>query len=285
MLRTLIAPVILAALAACASTPPEAPTPDIRVINNRIFLPAELNGVPTQALLDSGAELSLVDTGFARQLALAAFGDAEAKGTGAGTESVQFADGVTLSAAGVTLENAVVAILDLTDVSARLTGTPLTLVLGRELFDAHPWHLDIEAGTFRRLQASDLPDAGAAALTDAHGIKQIDILINGVPAKADFDLGNGSEVLVSQAFAERAGLMAPGNVLGTKQGGGIGGAVERTLVRADTLEVGGKVLKDVTLAVDPQAEGADANIGISVLRHFVLTIDYAGNRVWLVPRP
>lgn len=295
MFCRLIFPITLAALAACASTQPVVPSEvsgasatsivDLRVTGNRIYLPASLNGVETEALLDSGAELSLIDVEFAALTGLAAFGHAEARGTGAGTSDVQFAEGVRIDAAGLTLAEQVVAIMDLSDISKRLAGSPLTLILGREVFDAGLWHLDINNAALRSLAPHDLPKSGALTLTDAHGIKQLDILIDGVPVKADFDLGNGSEVLLSQEFAEQAGLLKPDKILGTKEGGGVGGAITRTLVRVDTLEIGGHVLSDVTAAVSPQSDGAQANIGVSVLRHFNWLIDFPGNRVWMEPSP
>lgn len=289
MTRNLFLALGLAALAACAAThelavaPEPATEPNLRVAGNRIFLPAIINGVATEALLDSGAELSLVDTAFGEEIGLVPSGSAEARGTGPGTQQVQFANGVILEAAGQALEDKVVAVMDLSDISARIAGHPLTVILGRELFDAGAWRLDVEAGVFTRHSTDALPRHGALALSDAHGIKQVDVLINGVPVKADFDFGNGSEVLLSQTFAERAGLLAPGNIVGTKMGGGVGGEIERTLVRVDALEIGGHLIEDITAAVSPQSDGAEANIGVSVLRRFQMTIDFPGNRVWLEP--
>ncbi len=281
----------MACVAACASAPEAAPPApstvaaqtSLHVVGNRIFLPVEVQGIATEALLDSGAEMTLLDTAFAASASLSPFGAEEARGTGAGTQSVQFAEGVTLKAAGKTLQDRMVAILDLTDISQRVVGAPLTVVLGREFFDAGIYAIDIEAAQIAEIGPEAVPVSDPLPLTDAHGIKQLSASVNGVAVLADFDLGNGNEVLLSRSFAERAGLLAPENILGTKMGGGIGGDVERTLVRIETLEIGGLTLKDVTAAVSPQADGADANVGVSVLRNFRIVVDYAGNRIWLEP--
>lgn len=283
----------VAGLAACVSAPaavpaatplPTAAQTNLRVVGNRIFLPVEVQGIATEALLDSGAEMTLLDTAFATTAGLAAFGQEEARGTGAGTQSVQFAEGVTLKAADKTLQDRMVAILDLTDISQRVVGAPLAVVLGREFFDAGIYAIDIEAGSIEETTPHAVPASDPLPLQDAHGIKQLGVAVNGVPVLADFDLGNGNEVLLSRSFAERAGLLAPENTLGTKMGGGIGGDVERTLVRVETLEIGGLTLKDVTAAVSPNEKGADANVGVSVLRNFRIVVDYEGNRIWLEPR-
>lgn len=282
----------IALLSACGAVPGPASgsavllaaEPSLRVEGNRIFLAARVQGLATDALLDSGAEMTLVDKGFAAEAGLLAFGEDEVKGTGAGTERVQFAQGVTIAAAGKQLADQTVAILDLTDISERVVGHPLTVILGREIFDAGIYALDVDAGRFQSVAPEAVPAAEPLALSEANGIKQVAITIDGVPVLADFDLGNGNEILLSREFAERAGLLEPANILGTKLGGGIGGPIERTLVRVETLEIGGHVLRNVTAAVSPPGDGADANIGVSVLRDFTLVIDFAGNRVWLEPR-
>ena len=286
-LWTAVGIVLLSACAAVPNTGPAAPLaaePLLRVEGNRIFLAARLQGLATEALLDSGAEMTLVDSGFAAEAGLIAFGEDEVKGTGAGTESVQFAQGVTIESAGKQLADRTVAIRDLTDISKRVVGHPLTIILGREIFDEGIYALDVDTGRFESVAPNALPAAQPLALSEANGIKQFAVTIDGLPVMADFDLGNGNEVLISREFAERAGLLEAENILGTKLGGGIGGPVERTLVRVETLEIGGHVLRDLTVAVSPPGDGADANIGVSVLRNFTLVIDFAGNRVWLEPR-
>lgn len=271
-------------LNACAASPeaPETPEADIRVSGNRIFLPVSVNGVETEAILDSGAEMTALDAAFGREAGLTAFGNELVRGTGSGTQEVQFAEGVSLQAAGQTLEDQTVVILDLTDVSTRLVGEPLTVVMGRELFDAGRFHLDIDRGIFEGVPADTVPPGVRLPLTEAKGIMQVPISINdGTPIPADFDLGNGSEVLLGWDYAEAAGLLAEDNVIGTRQGGGIGGPVELTLVRVESLRLGDFVVRDLVASVSPLPDAADANIGVSVLREFDLVIDFPAESVWV----
>ncbi|MBK8198552.1 MAG: aspartyl protease family protein [Acidobacteria bacterium] len=268
-------------LAACASAPEAAP--GLRVDGNRMFLPVTVNGTASEALLDSGAEMSLIDTRLAADARLAAFGADEMKGSGAGTQSVQFAEGVTIEAAGQTLQPEAVAILDLTDISERVVGQPVAMVLGRELFDAGRFELDVARRSLKQVSRDIEPAGAEMPLTDADGIKQFEVEIDGRKVMADFDLGNGNEVLLSRPFAQAAGLLDPARVIGTKEGGGIGGPVERTIVRVGMLKIGGRTLTGVTAAVNPKDEGAQANVGLSILRDFRMTIDFAQNKLWLEP--
>jgi predicted aspartyl protease len=270
-------------LAACASAPP--PAPDLRVSGNRLFIAAEINGQPIEALLDSGAEMTLLDAAAASRLGLGTAGSADVRGSGAATEEVTFAEGLQTRAAGITLENQMAAVLDLTDISARVVGEPVAAILGREIFDAARLYLDIETGTFRTTGDTALDGAVRLPLTDAMGIKQVPVRIEGQPESlADFDLGNGSRVLISEAFARRAGLLEPARITGTESGGGIGGAVTRQLVTLETLEIAGQTLRNVEAAIDPSPDAPDANVGVSVLRRFDMLIDFPGGAVWLRPR-
>jgi predicted aspartyl protease len=271
-------------LAACASAPP--PAPDLRVSGNRLFIAAEINGQPVEALLDSAAEMTLLDAAAAARLGLGTAGAADLRGTGAATEDVTFAEGLETRAAGITLTDQMAAVLDLSDISARVVGEPVAVILGRELFDAARFSLDIETGRFRTTDETSLDGAVRLPLTDAHGIKQVPVRIEGQPELlADFDLGNGSRVLISEAFARRAGLLDPARITGAESGGGFGGAVIRQLVTLETLEIAGHTLRNVEAAIDPSPDATDANVGVSVLRQFELLIDFPGGAVWLRPRP
>jgi hypothetical protein len=40
----------------------------------------------------------------------------------------------------------------------------------------------------------------------------------------------------------------------------------------------------VPAAIDSQPSASDLNVGIDILRHFVITTDFAAHTVWLQPR-
>lgn len=270
-------------LTALLALPAVACPPQLRVEEDRLFVPVEINGSKTEALLDSGAEMTLIDAGFARRIALAVAGSETARGTG-GTEEVSFAQGVDLEAIGVSLGDRTVAVLDLADISERLVGEPVNAIIGRELFDAGRFFLDIEKGLFcvadhrAELQGVRLP------LVEHRGIMQVPVTIENLETVyADFDLGNGSEVLIGRSFALENGLLDSGRVVGAKSGGGIGGAVTRELIELENLTLAGVSFSPVIAAVDSTDDAAAANIGVSILRNFAMTIDFAGHAVWLTP--
>lgn len=256
----------------------------LRVRGDRLFVTARLNGVETEdALLDSGAELSLIDTAFAERAALLTAGTETARGTG-GSEQVTFAQGVTLEAAGIRLEDRTVAVLDLQGLAQRLVGAPLSMIVGREVFDAARLRIDIQGGQITPVDRQSEPPGARLSMQTHRGLQTIPVSVEGAgPVQADFDLGNGSEVLVGAAYAERAGLLAPSRIIGQKLGGGIGGEVVRDLVRLREIEIAGTRFTGVTAAIDRSETAADLNVGVRILRNFRMTVDFDQDLVWLEP--
>jgi hypothetical protein len=194
---------------------------------------------------------------------------------------VQFAKGVNLEAAGVKLTDMTVALLDMTDLSKRLVGSELRIVLGRELFDAARLQINIAGGTIRQVDSAVEPDGTRLPLTSHRGIESLPCKVEGTETEADIDLGNGSDVLIGKAFAEKHGLLKPERIIERKAGGGIGGAVVRDIVMLSSLEVAGEKFENVRAAIDPQDSAGEVNIGTSILQRFVLVIDFSGHAVWL----
>jgi predicted aspartyl protease len=276
------------ALAACVPTlhePEEAGLePGLDIVNNRLFVPAVVNGQATSALLDSAAEMTIVDDDFARRLVLATTGSATAHGSGAATLEATFADDVDIGMGGVQLRGIRVAVLDLGEVSQRLIGRPVEIILGREVFDAGRLLVDIEGAMVTAVYRDTTPSGIRLPMAEQRGVPVIPAEVEGQAVQAVFDLGNGSEVLVGRNFAERLGLNAPGRIVERRRGGGLGGARERDIVVLRNLRVAGREFRDVPAAIDPGETASDLNIGTSILRHFVITTDFPERAVWLEPR-
>jgi hypothetical protein len=151
------------------------------------------------------------------------------------------------------------------------------MILGRELFDSARLRVDISGRSVEVVSKDTAPPGTRLGLTAHAGIESIPVIVNGTPAQAEFDLGNGSGVLISRAFADRLHLKA----IGQRSGGGIGGKLVRDMVRIGSLEVAGRTFRDVEAAVDDQPNANDLNIGTSILKKFLITADFADRSVWL----
>lgn len=146
--------------------------------------------------------------------------------------------------------------------------------------------MDFKSGEITRIDGGGALAGERFELTTRKGIETFPVSVEShAPVQADFDLGNGSEVLVGKAYAERIGLTAPGRVIGRKPGGGIGGSVERDVVILKTLRIGSAIFDNVVATIDPTENASDLNIGTRILGNFRLTIDYPQRALWLELAP
>lgn len=270
----MIRALLLAALIAAAPASAEPLT----VHNGRLFIPAKVNGVATEALLDSGAEATLIDPVLAREAGIARGENIEIKGSG-GAQQAEVVSGVTVEALGQELERLDAVVLDLTDLSTRLIQRPTRAIIGRELFDAARIEVDIAAGQVRTVDRTREPRGQRLPLTRQHGIEAVPVTVSGVPALADVDLGNGTGVLVSEALADRLRLQSTG----TAKGGGIGGEITRRTIVLPSLTLAGRTFRNVPAQIDATPNAGDLNIGTSILGHFLMTADFSQRTLWLAP--
>ncbi|MFO1425969.1 MAG: pepsin/retropepsin-like aspartic protease family protein [Steroidobacteraceae bacterium] len=251
---------------------------------SRLFIAASVNGHAVEALLDSAAEITLVDRSFAQRIGLGGGESVTGRGSGQSTFEAQLIPGVTLVGLGLTLTGQTVATADLGDVGRRLLGRQLEVILGRELFDAARLEIDIGRRRIRVLDAAATPRGLRFELVSEHGVETLPAAIEGrAPVRATLDFGNGSKVLVSRRYAAAAGLLTDGRRVRTERGGGLGGETERASFVLRSLEIGGLRLRNVAAAIDPNDSASDLNVGVAVLRRFVVTTDYAGHAAWLLP--
>ncbi len=276
----------LAGLAVSAPFAGDARTAATRMIvrNSRLFIPARINGHAVEALLDSAAELTLLDRSFARRIGLIGGADVAAKGSGAHSVAAQMLDDVTMAAPGMAARKAAAAVVDLTDVSRRLNGAPIDVILGRDYFDHVRLEIDIAARTLRPLANGEQAKGEMFPLTTAFGVETMAVVAEGQPAQATVDLGNGNDPLISPAFAARIGALTDGRAVSENRGGGIGGEAARQQFILKSLAVGGKTFVEMPVVVDAGENATDLNLGTSIFRHFLITTDFAGHRLWLLPR-
>lgn len=252
---------------------------------SRLMIEAKINGHPVPALLDSAAEATFLDRGFARSLGLKGGETVAGQGSGQSSFETALVNGVTLEALGLTLADQTVGVTDLGDVGRRLLGHPIDAILGREIFDAARLAIDIDGHSIAVVTRAQEPRGMRLGLVTEHGVETVPASVSGsAPLRATFDLGNGSQVLISRALVERLKLLDAGQAVRTERGGGLGGETERLLVTLASLELAGRRFTDIEAAVDPQPSASDLNVGVSVLRHFHITTDYAQHAVWLEPR-
>lgn len=248
------------------------------VDNGRLFITARINGVQTEALLDSGAEATLVDPALARE---AKFGPGEPvrmKGSG-GEQDVSVVPNVSIEALGQTIAPTDVVVMDMADLSTRLIKRPTRAIVGREVFDAAPIRIDLGRGEVRALARTEAPGGMKLPLTEQGGIETVPVTLGSSKAQAVLDFGNGTGVMISKELAARLGLKPVGKV----KGGGIGGEIERDVVVIPELDLAGREFRNVEASVDATSSRAELNVGTPILKYFVVTADFRGRAAWFEP--
>ena len=255
------------------------------VAGARLMLAARINGHPVEALRDSAAETTLLDKRFAAQIKLSPGESVQGQGSGQSRFAAMLVDGVRLEAVGLRLTGQTLAITDLIDVGRRLMHRRVSVILGREIFDAARLSIDFGAARISVVSGDVEPPGSRLALVSEHGVETIPVRVEDGPAvRATFDLGNGSEVLISRAYADRMHLLSDGRRIESGRGGGLGGEAVRQRVTLRSIEIAGRRFESVPASIDPQSSASDVNVGVRILRNFNITTDFKERAVWLAPR-
>lgn len=261
-------------------------------LGTRIVIPAEVNGAETPVMLDSGAEVSVLDKAYAEKLGIKPTGVVSAVGTG-GRDVAELASGVTLKLGEVELKDLTVAIMDLSPIAAGV-GRPLPAILGKEVLNVLTVQLDFAGKTitFHDPAAYQAP-AGAVAVpvSNVGGLHAIPVSIEGeAPVLMHFDLGNGQPMLVYPNYWKPHAMLA-GRPVSKSLSGGVGGARARTVATVKSVSLGGVEVRDIPAVFGDEDNSVfnvghtSGNVGMPLLSRFGLTTDYARGRLLLTPRP
>lgn len=255
---------------------PRAATPTMDV---------SLNGRTVRALIDSGAQYSVIDRGLFRDLGLAEAFDMPMVAYGVGGNA-QVGRGTTLNlnAGGVAITGLRTAILDLGPLAdARGLGAPLILgqdVLGRMV-------LEVDTGERRvRLVRPDAfvpdPDMRETPARKAGRALAVMATAEGSELQAVVDTGATAILALTQGAAETAGLL-DGRETQTGTSIVLGGAIEARTLTAQTVTIGDALYRQVTVAIygAPPIPGfPQALVGMEAFAGRRVALDLAGPKLW-----
>ena len=255
-----------------------------------IYFPVKLNGHDVVVMIDSGAEVSVIDKTLAGSMGLETKGESAVQGS-SGAQAAGLANGVTVEVGALKLSGLTVISTDLRSLEPFL-GHSLPFVLGDDLFNEVA--VDIDFANKRiafRDPAQIAPPEGAAEvpLTKLQALRSIPVSFEGGPTvDVHFDLGNGGSVMVYPAYAKAHGL--PGaRRTSQKLSGGAGGALPQTTAILRKLEFAGVTFTDVPAIFPPDtiasvnSSALAGNIGLPIFSRFHMVIDFSHDRLWMAP--
>ena len=266
-----------------------------RLIDNRVFVPAMLNGHgPYEMLLDTGADTGGVSLAVMEEIGARAEGRERAGGAGEGKDVV-FKTHIASLRIGRAEFRGLPAIAEnfaaLNDVIGfqRFDG-----IAGQAVFRRYVVDLDFERLRLKLIEPKTFrAPVGAIAIPFTYYDGFMPLVrgtIAGVRGKFIVDLGDRSSLTLFGPFWQAHQLddkLGPG--VEALTGYGVGGPIRGLVVRVPQFGFGKADAKGIVARLSLQKSGGFADpkiagsIGTGVLKHFRTIIDYPHNRFLLVP--
>jgi predicted aspartyl protease len=267
----------------------------VEIANARIHIPVSVDGnEPAHFVLDTGAAVSPLDTGYAEKVGVRGTRKGTANGA-SGSVAITVAPKVPYRISTIDHRSERVPLIPFEGVSLR-AGRPLNGILGADLLKRFVTEIDYanETVTFYAPREFKAPANAVSIPIHFDGnlprIKARLTFPDGRTIEATLlvDTGAGAALVLSRLFHEKHRVPVEGGLEGSF-GLGVGGASKERVTRITSLEFGAfKFDNPVTVFSYAQAgalEGhsIDGLIGGALLRRFTLTADYPNKRFLFVP--
>ncbi len=261
-------------------------TVPLQVHDSHDYVRVRILGREYTFLLDSGAQAVVLDAHVAQELGLRPQGRLEVAGAQrTGGLGVAALDSIEIGSASLPVR--MVTVLDLRGVTG---AQPIDGILGYPFFAAAEARLDPDSETLTFAKPGTLKPEGTAFDVDSdRELVELQAKVNGADGRFVIDTGNGNELLVYAPFIRaHAGLIpyAGGSFANNV---GVGGSASAVGAVVDELDLGPFRFFNRYANVMLGTQGAFAdrfaagNIGLGVLKNFVLTFDLANAKLYARP--
>lgn len=262
--------------------------PFVQADRGMVIVPTLVNGATVLALLDSGAQTSVIDTALARRLGLpvAVAGPLiVAFGVSGGPQLARAAT-LDLRLGDLTLQGLRAALLDLGSLS-RASGRDFSLILGQDVLRSVVADIDFPAErvAFHTPERYRLPDGASVSEARMEGREMlVPVIVEAVPLEVVLDTGASSALALSAETARAAGLLS-GRPVGSAPSLGLGGLSQGQVIRARSFTFAGRAFGEVPVHIyQPGAARVPSGLlGVEALRAFRVIIDLGRARLHLAP--
>jgi predicted aspartyl protease len=255
-------------------------------IENHLFLTAVVDCREGLWVLDTGASMTVIDVAYAEKLGLELSGSVTGSGAGNAVE-VSFATLPPYSVGGIEFAEQNVAVIDIAGLFRRTSDLEIVGILGFDFLSRFATRVDYANETLTFYDPSSFEYEGDGVVLDAPlsgNIFTVPVTVDGeFGGRWALDLGAGG-CSFHYPYANEHGLLdRPGvDVIGF----GAGGQITKKLQKYQAMEMAGFTVDDAWITVpDSEVVGAfsstelTGNLGNTLFRHFVLTLDYERQQV------
>lgn len=244
-----------------------------------------LNGRTVRALIDSGAQYSVIDRALFQDLGLTEAFDMPLVAYGVGGNA-QVGRGTTLAldVGGMAVTGLRAAILGLGPLAdSRGLGAPL--ILGQDVLGRLVLEVDAEKRRVRLVRPDAFtpdPDMRETPAKTAGRALAVMVTAEGAEVEAVVDTGATAVLAMTRGAAEAAGLL-DGRATDTGTSIVLGGAIEAQTLTARTVTIGDALYRQVTVAIygaAPIPGFPQALVGMEAFDGRRVALDLAGPRLW-----
>jgi hypothetical protein len=263
---------------------------DFELIRDKIFIPARINGHPVNLLLDSGADITVIDSRFAKTMVIKSSGTLPVRG-GGGQATLQLASNFQIELGNLKLQRMTAGVIDLAEVATAI-GKPLPLILGKEAINPLVIDIDFQRHriAFHDPDQFSSPDGAVRVPLGRHGGKRtVAVSVEGRPAVPfDFDLGAEEPLQVYSSYRDGEHVL-DGRPESLTLSGGVGGIIKVKVATLKSIAVAGIPMTAVPSEFPDAADNAmnsdqtAGNLGLPIFSRFRLITDYPHNALWLIP--
>jgi hypothetical protein len=263
---------------------------DFELFRDKIFIPAQINGHPIKLLLDSGADITVIDSRFAKTMAIKSSGTLPVQG-GGGQATLQLASNFKIELGNLKLQRMTAGVIDLAEVATAI-GKPLPLILGKEVINPLVIDIDFQRHriAFRDPDQFSSPDGAVRVPLGRHGGKRtVAVSVESHPAVPfDFDLGAEEPLQVYSSYRDGEHLLG-GRPESLTLSGGVGGIIKVKVATLKSIAIAGIPMTAVPSEFPDAADNAmnsdqtAGNLGLPIFSRFRLITDYPHDALWLIP--
>ena len=258
--------------------------------SGHVLLAGAVNGHPANIVLDTGAEVSIIDQAFAEQIGLQSAGEVSVHGL-AGTDQVYFARNLEFEIGNLRIRCPRVAVVDFSPFASISSRVPSAL-LGAEVFVETVVDIDYPNQRMAFRSAEDFQYDGPGETLATKALDQhrhaLSASVEGHPlAWYLIDTGGDFTVSIYPKLADRQKLLKDRRPTSAWISMGIGGLIQETTASLERFSVGGLQLSDVPVSFLEDSDGRlaaadhDGIVGSAVLKRFRILFDLGHDRLHL----
>jgi predicted aspartyl protease len=293
LIGLLIAPVPVTAqvqrdpvlLASNFSFVPEARRAEVgyTTVKGRVVFRARLGEREVWALLDNGADRTLIDLETARSMGLKLdSAKGEVFGAGGGSLTSQWVANVPVSIPGQFEAHMPMLGLDMRAAS-KILGHRIELVIGGDALMFMALRIDPFARRFHFTHSGRMDGVAGHAPIRLRGKRALlEVRIENKPVTVGIDLGSNGGLTLTEEAWDQLGLKAQHLGTGSARGA-TGEPYDVEVFRLDAIRIGKHEIEDVNVSLEPARLGTgDGIVGMDVLGKIIIVMDLGAGKLWLI---